>query len=197
MLGGTALYDVSGWSTHERWDGLGYPMGLRGRDIRSKARILSVVDAYEAITSDRPYRPARTHEEACQGLWARRGTWFDIAVVAAFQRAVFGRFPRSRLALSREKTGCYPGANGVAEACIPSRSTGGTRTVPPTGGVAPHATGGHGGPPSCASLPSQPPRAHRPEGRRMQPGTSRVHGRMERRSTSFTEDLGALPDDVR
>jgi HD-GYP domain-containing protein (c-di-GMP phosphodiesterase class II) len=97
MLGGTALDDVSGWvfHHHERWDGLGYPMGLRGDEIPLEARILSVVDAYEAITSDRPYRPARTHEEACQELWAGVGTQFDIAVVAAFQRAVLGPLPAS------------------------------------------------------------------------------------------------------
>jgi HD-GYP domain-containing protein (c-di-GMP phosphodiesterase class II) len=95
MLGGTALDDVSGWvfHHHERWDGLGYPNGLREDEIPLEARILAVVDAYEAITSDRPYRPARTHEEACQELWAGVGAQFDAAVVAAFQRAVRAPVP--------------------------------------------------------------------------------------------------------
>jgi HD-GYP domain-containing protein (c-di-GMP phosphodiesterase class II) len=95
MLGGTALDDVSGWvfHHHERWDGLGYPAGLRGGEIPLEARILAVVDAYEAITSDRPYRAARPHEVACQELWSGVGTQFDIAVVAAFQRAAIGSMP--------------------------------------------------------------------------------------------------------
>jgi GAF domain-containing protein len=68
----------------ERWDGTGYPDGLRGQQIPLGARILAVVDAYTAITDHRPYRPARTHEEAVTELRRCAGTQFDPAVVSAF-----------------------------------------------------------------------------------------------------------------
>jgi putative nucleotidyltransferase with HDIG domain len=68
----------------ERWDGTGYPDGLRGEQIPLGARILAVVDAYTAITDHRPYRPARTHEEAVTELRRCAGTQFDPAVVSAF-----------------------------------------------------------------------------------------------------------------
>ncbi len=68
----------------ERWDGTGYPDGLRGEQIPLGARILAVVDAYTAMTDQRPYRPARTHEEAVTELRRCAGTQFDPAVVSAF-----------------------------------------------------------------------------------------------------------------
>jgi HD-GYP domain-containing protein (c-di-GMP phosphodiesterase class II) len=88
MIGGTALDDVSGWvfHHHERWDGRGYPHGLRGGEIPLEARILSVVDAYEAMTSERPYRAPMTHDEALKELWTQSGAQFDPAVVVAFGR---------------------------------------------------------------------------------------------------------------
>ena len=58
-------------STHERWDGGGYPDGLAGEQIPLSARIVAVCDAYEAMVSDRPYRPALGHDEACRELRAR------------------------------------------------------------------------------------------------------------------------------
>ena len=90
MLGGAAFEDVRGWVVHhhERWDGKGYPHGLAGGEIPLEARVLAVVDAYEAMTSDRPYRPALDPEVACQEIFAGAGTQFDIAVVAAFRRVV-------------------------------------------------------------------------------------------------------------
>lgn len=69
---------------HEHWDGSGYPSGLRGEDIPLEARIFAVVDAFDAITSERPYSPARTYEQACQILVAESGTKFDPAVVKVF-----------------------------------------------------------------------------------------------------------------
>jgi diguanylate cyclase (GGDEF)-like protein len=69
---------------HERWDGDGYPDGLSGTDIPLEARIILVVDAYHAITSDRPYRARRSHEEACECLRREAGRQFDPVIVEAF-----------------------------------------------------------------------------------------------------------------
>jgi putative nucleotidyltransferase with HDIG domain len=69
---------------HENWDGTGYPDGLRGMDIPLGARILSVVDCFDALTSDRPYRPRMADEQALRILRDRRGTMYDPLVVDAF-----------------------------------------------------------------------------------------------------------------
>jgi putative nucleotidyltransferase with HDIG domain len=69
---------------HESWDGSGYPNGVGGEDIPLGARILSVVDCFDALTSDRPYRPAMSDEEAFAILRARRGTMYDPQVVDRF-----------------------------------------------------------------------------------------------------------------
>jgi diguanylate cyclase (GGDEF)-like protein len=71
-------------ASHERWDGRGYPDGLAGESIPLGSRIVAVCDAYDAMTSDRPYRPAFTHEVACRELRAGAGTQFDQAVVDIF-----------------------------------------------------------------------------------------------------------------
>ena len=71
---------------HENWDGTGYPDGIKGEDIPIGARILSVVDCYDALTSDRPYRQAMTNEAALDILRARRGTMYDPQVVDVFMR---------------------------------------------------------------------------------------------------------------
>jgi putative nucleotidyltransferase with HDIG domain len=71
---------------HENWDGSGYPNGLKGIDIPIGARILSVVDCYDALTSDRPYRPAMTDAQALEIIRARRGTMYDPTVVDMFER---------------------------------------------------------------------------------------------------------------
>ncbi len=69
---------------HERWDGSGYPEGLTAWDIPLLARIISVVDAYDAITTTRPYRPAAGRERATTALREGAGTQFDPQVVEAF-----------------------------------------------------------------------------------------------------------------
>jgi putative nucleotidyltransferase with HDIG domain len=69
---------------HENWDGSGYPDGLRGDAIPIGARILAVVDCFDALVSDRPYRPKVPLEEAIAILRERRGRWYDPAVVDAF-----------------------------------------------------------------------------------------------------------------
>jgi putative nucleotidyltransferase with HDIG domain len=69
---------------HENWDGRGYPDGLQGQEIPLGARILSVVDCYDALTSDRPYRPRMTRQQAEHILLDRRGTMYDPWVVDGF-----------------------------------------------------------------------------------------------------------------
>jgi HD-GYP domain-containing protein (c-di-GMP phosphodiesterase class II) len=71
-------------ASHERWDGTGYPDRLRGVQIPLGARIVSVCDAYEAMTAHRSYRPAVTHELACEELRRSAATQFDPTVVDAF-----------------------------------------------------------------------------------------------------------------
>lgn len=73
---------------HESWDGTGYPDGLKGTAIPLGARILSVVDCYDAVTSDRPYRSRMTGEEAIAILRERRGTMYDPMIVDAFIASV-------------------------------------------------------------------------------------------------------------
>jgi diguanylate cyclase (GGDEF)-like protein/putative nucleotidyltransferase with HDIG domain len=68
---------------HEHYDGSGYPRGLGGDEIPRGARIFAVADAFDAITSDRPYRDARSHAVAVEEILANRGTQFDPGVVAA------------------------------------------------------------------------------------------------------------------
>jgi HD-GYP domain-containing protein (c-di-GMP phosphodiesterase class II) len=68
---------------HERWDGTGYPEGLSGTEIPLGARVIFVADAYDAMTSDRPYRDRLTAEEAAAELFRCAGTQFDPEVVAA------------------------------------------------------------------------------------------------------------------
>ena len=69
---------------HEWWDGSGYPVGLAGDEICLEARILSVADCYDALSSDRPYREAFLHEQAMELVRNGAGTQFDSEVVDAF-----------------------------------------------------------------------------------------------------------------
>ncbi|MGI9108313.1 MAG: HD domain-containing phosphohydrolase [Pyrinomonadaceae bacterium] len=71
---------------HEKWDGTGYPLGLRGAEIDLNARIFAVADAFDAITSDRVYRTGRSYEVAAAELNEYAGQQFDPEVVAAFRR---------------------------------------------------------------------------------------------------------------
>jgi HD-GYP domain-containing protein (c-di-GMP phosphodiesterase class II) len=70
---------------HERFDGRGYPDGLAGEDIPLESRILAVVDAFVAMTEERPYRGARDRDAAAAELRAQRGTQFDPRVLDAFE----------------------------------------------------------------------------------------------------------------
>ena len=82
-------------SSHERWDGTGYPDGLNGLEIPLAARIVFCCDSYDAMTSDRPYRKAVSHARAIAELWEGAGTQFDPSVVAAVARVLFARRART------------------------------------------------------------------------------------------------------
>jgi putative nucleotidyltransferase with HDIG domain len=69
---------------HERWDGNGYPTGRAGEEIPLEARVLAVADAFDAMTSDRPYRPALDREEALAEVARCSGTQFDPEIVRIF-----------------------------------------------------------------------------------------------------------------
>jgi putative two-component system response regulator len=88
MLGGVAYLQGAGLqvvrSHHERWDGRGYPDGLAGEDIPVGARIFAVADTLDAMTSDRPYRRALTHEQALEEVERCAGTQFDPEIARVF-----------------------------------------------------------------------------------------------------------------
>ena len=69
---------------HEKWDGTGYPNGLEAKDIPLSARIMSLADMYDALTSDRPYKVAWTHERAFQEIVRMKTVAFDPVIVDAF-----------------------------------------------------------------------------------------------------------------
>ncbi len=76
---------------HERWDGRGYPHGLAGEDIPLLARMIGVADAFDAMTTDRPYRPALSFEEALNELRTGAGKQFDASMVEAFIEGTSGQ----------------------------------------------------------------------------------------------------------
>jgi diguanylate cyclase (GGDEF)-like protein len=73
---------------HERWDGKGYPSGLKGEEIPLEARIVCVADCFSAMTSDRPYREGMSVEDACEELERNAGTQFDPRIVQLFVEEV-------------------------------------------------------------------------------------------------------------
>jgi HD-GYP domain-containing protein (c-di-GMP phosphodiesterase class II) len=75
---------------HERWDGLGYPAGLKGSEIPFGARVIAVADSFDAMTSDRPYRTASSRQRAIQTLLEGRGSQWDASVVNAFVDMIDG-----------------------------------------------------------------------------------------------------------
>ena len=77
-------------SHHERWDGMGYPRGLKGEDIPLLSRILSVADAYDAMTEDRIYRKALSKEEAIEEIRRNSGSQFDPLIANIFIESVLG-----------------------------------------------------------------------------------------------------------
>jgi response regulator RpfG family c-di-GMP phosphodiesterase len=91
-------HDIA-WCHHERWDGTGYPRGVRGEEIPLSARIMALADCYDALTTRRPYKGPWTHAETRAHVEVHRGKHFDPAVADAFLRreAVFDRI-RQQLA---------------------------------------------------------------------------------------------------
>lgn len=80
------LVPVADWilKHHEWWNGQGYPLGLNGEDIPLECRLLAIADAYDAMTSDRPYRQAMSHEDAVLELMRKAGIQFDPNLVPVF-----------------------------------------------------------------------------------------------------------------
>ena len=71
-------------SHHERWDGSGYPLGLKGEAIPLQGRIMAIIDVYDALTSNRPYRKKLSHEEAVEIIKSHKATHFDPSLVEVF-----------------------------------------------------------------------------------------------------------------
>jgi diguanylate cyclase (GGDEF)-like protein len=88
LLDGLGIEPVEEWVLHhhEHWNGSGYPDGLAGAEIPLGARIILVADAFEAITADRPYRPAQSEHAALEELRDNAGSQFDPVVVEALER---------------------------------------------------------------------------------------------------------------
>jgi len=79
-----ALYFVG--AHHEKWDGSGYPAGTKGTDIPLEGRLMAIVDVYDALISDRPYKRAFSHDKACEIIENGSGTHFDPVLVDVFMR---------------------------------------------------------------------------------------------------------------
>src|SRR5262249_15054525 len=94
---------------HENWDGTGYPDGIKGEEIPLGARILSVVDCFDALTSDRPYRGRMSDEKALAIIKERRGTMYDPTVVDTF----IGAYQRLMPAAASMP---HPAAQAIGEA---------------------------------------------------------------------------------
>ncbi len=113
---------------HERWDGSGYPVGLRGEQIDLNARIFAVADAFDAITSDRVYRVGKSYESAARELDEWAGRQFDPTVVEAFRRVTPEEWEALRRKPSRAARGTT--ANGVnARRRFPSKLDGAKRDL--------------------------------------------------------------------
>jgi putative two-component system response regulator len=91
-------------SHHEQWDGSGYPQGLQGKDIPLAARIVALADVYDALTSNRAYRPAVSHGEARDWIVSNYGSQFDPEVVEAFvaREGDFAKLSRANMSLRQE-----------------------------------------------------------------------------------------------
>jgi putative nucleotidyltransferase with HDIG domain len=101
---------------HERWDGTGYPDGLGGEDIPLVARVVTVADVFDAITSNRPYRTALALDEAREEVAQGTGSHFDPAVVEAFMRIPPERLDEINRHYESLTSGSAPGAPALAQA---------------------------------------------------------------------------------
>jgi HD-GYP domain-containing protein (c-di-GMP phosphodiesterase class II) len=91
-------------SHHERWDGSGYPRGLKGEQIPLGSRIVAVADAYDAITEERCYNEPMPPEDALEQLTMRSGTYFDPEVIVAFERCFANEIEPRHRRLSQRTT---------------------------------------------------------------------------------------------
>ena len=107
---------------HENWDGTGYPDGIEGANIPIGARILSVVDCFDALTSDRPYRPRLSDKEALKILLDRRGTMYDPLVVDTFTRVYTTIAPEATSNPPQSSLRAIAEASGSAPAPVESRA---------------------------------------------------------------------------
>lgn len=73
---------------HEKWDGSGYPTGLRGEEIPFAARLFAFSDVFDALTSNRPYRMAWSRQRALAYIKAQMGIYFDPKIVPVFERMI-------------------------------------------------------------------------------------------------------------
>ena len=109
-------------SHHERWDGKGYPQGLKGEEIPLGARILSVVDYYDALTSDRPYHKAMTPDAATSLLQQEAGRALDPAVVQMFVK-MSAEMERPRARSNPRRRGACRSSRPTSAAVPPSASS--------------------------------------------------------------------------
>lgn len=93
------LLPIADWilKHHEWWNGKGYPLGLKGEEIPMECRLLTIADAYVAMTSDRPYRKAMSHEKAVIELSKRSGTQFDPELLERFMQVLENRDQTSKI----------------------------------------------------------------------------------------------------
>jgi HD-GYP domain-containing protein (c-di-GMP phosphodiesterase class II) len=84
------LIPIADWilKHHEWWNGQGYPLGIKGEEIPIECRLLTIIDAYEALTSLRPYRKAFSHAEAMGELLRHSGTQFDPSLLEKFVQMI-------------------------------------------------------------------------------------------------------------
>lgn len=101
--------EIARWH-HERWDGTGYPDGLKGQETPLHARVVGLVDVYDALTTRRVYKEAWAHEEAVEEIRKGRGTQFDPELVDVFLAAA------ERFARAREELALRSGTSGTKNA---------------------------------------------------------------------------------
>jgi putative nucleotidyltransferase with HDIG domain len=105
-------------SHHERFDGTGYPRGLAGEEIPLGARIFSIADSFDAMTSDRPYRAAMPPEEALAEILRNSGTQFDPACVRAFLRVYQSRYVGQQGRSPSRTAPASVGSSGLSESLM-------------------------------------------------------------------------------
>jgi putative nucleotidyltransferase with HDIG domain len=122
---------------HEKWDGSGYPRGLKGSAIDLNARVFAVADAFDAITSDRVYRAGKSYESAIAELDTHAGRQFDPQVVAAFRRIPPGDWERLRAASLAKASSPRPASDSLKAS--PATLSSAVNAVAPLAAISHHA----------------------------------------------------------